>query len=413
MPPKPRADTPPVPVNPGVVTGPGDVSLTKPALLRASRSTLLCFAAYLLLAAVGTVAIAAAHLGNGPAWGLAYAFMMAIVLGILLFRPLPGIAERLLRNPILWAAMLLVMATADQIHFHHAQTKSNPLTSALALELPARAFLHGHDPYSIHLPGNAPISPGPGWILLVLPLTAPGLTGLLGAAALAVTYATLRRWDPAKAGLYCLLMLVQPLFQSQAANGQDLYVLSLCLVTFALLLGRHAGRTPAIALIGVLAGVLATARMPMLLLLLIPTLGLIRHNRRTGWVLLISTVCTTVILDAGFAVWAHRSGHWFQPMHVFRRGAYQAGHGSQIAVVLLSLGAAAWILFRMHGTVRSWIFGMWLLMSALFIPEAIKELVFLHYDWRWEGSNYITFPLPLLVAVLVLQRRTGMEPSLS
>jgi len=380
-------------------------------LLPANGFTLGLFAAYVVLAAVGAVAIAEAHVGHGPWWGLLYAAALAGLLGFLLFRSVPRVWTRTLSIGAVWAAVLLAVAVADQVHYRHAQGKVDPLTTAMALELPARALLHGREPYGVALPGGAPVSPGPGWILLLLPATAAGLTGLLGMAALSVAVAVLWRRDRTSAGLFCVLMLVQPLFESQAANGQDLYVVSLALVTCALLLNRYGERRDAAAWLGVLSGFVATARMPMVAILMVPGVGLLRRDRRAGAAFLATMLGVTAALNGAFAVWARRSRDWFQPMHVFGRGTYQAGHASEVVVAVLGAGAIAWVLLRMGDRASDWIFGMWLLMSALFIPEAVKELVMLRYDWRWEGSNYFTFPLPLLVAVIVLQTHAMRAPS--
>ena len=54
-----------------------------------------------------------------------------------------------------------------------------------------------------------------------------------------------------------------------------------------------------------------------------------------------------------------------------------------------------------------------LVMSALFIPEGFKELVNEHFNWAWEGANYVTFPLPILVSLIVTVVLTTPTPYLN
>ena len=70
----------------------------------------------------------------------------------------------------------------------HYRTRIEPrpefLTAAPALVQPAQRLFHGLDPYSLPLAHGALISPGPGWILLLAPLTLLHGAGLLNALGL-------------------------------------------------------------------------------------------------------------------------------------------------------------------------------------------------------------------------------------
>ena len=310
--------------------------------------------------------------------------------------------NRVLSSVWLWFAILLFFAVIDQIHLGRTLNEPSPMTTSLALQDPAHLLLHGKEPYAVHLFDGSPVSPGPGWIILLMPLTAIPWTGMIDMVGLALTAAVIRRRTPVGAGVFIILMLVQPMFQSQSANGQDLYLISLALVFLSLLMEEFASHRGKIVLLGVLAGAIATSRMPMAGIICIPALGLIRKARSNGWLFLAVTLIVCFCLNFTFAAWAHSSGDVFQPMHVFHRASANAGIYSKIATAILPLAAMFWIFRYMKGTATSWLFGTWLFMSALFVPEGFKELVVRHFDLTWEGANYITFPLPLMVALVAL-----------
>ncbi len=376
-----------------------------PSLLRSTRANLLLFAAVLASLTVGTVSIGEAHTGHGLLCGAVYLLIVGSALALLLFRPVSRWLVRLLATPAVWAVLLLGLAAADQAHFRSSELQDNPLTSSLALEEPARALLHGREPYSVHLFHNAPISPGPGWIVLLSPLTVWHGTGLLGMLALLFAARRIAHRASLASGVFCVLLLCGPLFESQAANGQDLYVIAMACVVVCLLLERFADRPVMVATIAVFAGIVATARLPFVAILLIPGLGLFRRHRKSGAGYLLTMPLIALLLDGGFALWAWHDGDRFQPMHIFRRGTAAAGHGAQLAVALLLSAALFWVVRRMRGSAEDWMLGTWFALTALFLPEAVKEFAQMHHDLRWEGSTYATFPLPLLAAVLALRSR--------
>jgi hypothetical protein len=130
-------------------------------------------------------------------------------------------------------------------------------------------------------------------------------------------------------------------------------------------------------------------------------LGLVHKNRRIGCYFAAAMLSTCTVLHAIFAVWSDRAGHLYQPMHVLGRAADSAGLGWRVSVAALLFGSVLWIVSRMKCSAPYWILGMYFAMVSLFIPEALKEFVHSPH-FNWEASTYITFPIPLLLASLVL-----------
>ncbi len=187
------------------------------------------------------MAIGEVHTGHGVWCGTAYVVVVGGLLTWLLFGHTAPPVRAVLADWRVWLAVLLLLAAVDQVHYAQARGKADPLTSAQALEVPGDALRHGREPYSVHLSHDAPISPGPGWIALLLPLTAVRATGVLGMLAVAVAVLCVARRSAAGAGVFCLVLLLGPLFESQAANGQDLYCITLAMVVLALVLETAAG----------------------------------------------------------------------------------------------------------------------------------------------------------------------------
>lgn len=369
-------------------------------------------AQFALLSFISSAAVATVLTRHGAVAGAVLALALTALAYWLLQRP--AIASFLgggLWTCVLIGVILLLMAASNERHYLAERNAPNFATSASALEVPALRLLHGHEPYSEHLAGGAPISPGPGWIVLLAPFTLSHLTGILGAVSLGVAVVMLRRKDPYAAGVFFVLMVLQPIFEAQIANGQDLYVVSIALVCLALAAERlDESSWKAIAL-GVLAGVVATARVPMVLMTGILGVGVFKSNRRTGCYFTAAMLITCGALHAAFALWAYRAGHSYQPMHVFGRATKGAGLGSRIAVVVLLSCCLAWVAFRMRPVASHWMLGMYFAMIALFTPEAVKEFMAAP-RLDWEGSTYLTFPLPLLLAALVLMSVPSRQESL-
>ena len=80
-----------------------------------------------------------------------------------------------------WFPILGVIAVGvlNLVVYPAMREVSSPSTAPDALIETARLFLLGDYPYAAELPGRTPVSPGPGWLLLNLPLVAWGLLPLL------------------------------------------------------------------------------------------------------------------------------------------------------------------------------------------------------------------------------------------
>ncbi len=373
-------------------------------------------AQFALLSFISSASVATVLISHGVVAGALFALAVTALACWMLKRP----AVLSCLGGGLWTFVpigfiLLLMALSNERHYLAERHAPNFATSAPALEVPAWRLLHGYEPYRDYLAGGAPISPGPGWIILLSPFTVSHLTGILGAVSLGVGVIMFRRKDRYAACVFFAVMVLQPIFEAQIANGQDLYVVSIALVCLSLAAERLDESARKAIVLGVVAGFVATARIPIVLMTGILGIGVYKNNRRTGCYFMVAMLLTCGVLHAAFALWSYHAGHFYQPMHIFGRASKGAGLGARMSVVVMLTWCLAWVALRMRPKASHWMLGMYFAMFALFTPEAIKEFMYAP-RLDWEGSTYITFPLPLLLASLVLisrPTRSGAEAVVS
>ncbi|SEC24593.1 hypothetical protein [Terriglobus roseus] len=296
----------------------------------------------------------AAHWHRGMLGGTIYLLLLAPFIAWFFYVPHHPRMIRCLSTAAVWGAILLLFAAVDQKQFLHNQLLSDPGSTAKGLELPARALLlHGHELYSVDAIGT-PVSPGPGWILLWSPITLAGWTGLLEVITLAITTWLIYSRHRLAAGVFCLLMLLLPLFHRIMSGGQDLWAISLAFVALGLVMDNTCESDSQTVLVALLAGTVATARVPMLLPLLVLGFGLHRKNRRAGSIFLLVMTITAMTWHISFAAIAHHAGHLYQPLHVLRR-AGRAGTWNRVSAAVLCVGCFGWCYKKITDDIRTWL----------------------------------------------------------
>jgi hypothetical protein len=230
---------------------------------------------------------------------------------------------------------------------------------------------------------------------------------LLESIALTLTGWMIYRRHRVAGGIFIFLLLLLPLFFRMASGGFDLYAIPMAFVVLGLAMDTASASMWRTALLGFAGGVLATARVPMLLPVLVLGFGLYRKDRRAGRIFLPVLVVTAMAWHLSFAAIAYHAGDWYQPLHVLTR-AGDSGTWNRYAAVVLGLACCAWCYKRIDADVRTWLLGTFLMMMVLFTPTGISEGM-RDRRWDWEGAGYICFPVPLLAAVVALNVRKQTE----
>lgn len=344
----------------------------------------------------------------------AYALVGLVPLGFILFWVRSRLIHRILGHPVFWLGCLAFLAWYGESHFLKlVLPHPNDLTAAPALMLPAQNLFHGKNPYAVQLAGHAPVSPGPGWILLLSPITlarGAGLLTFLGTLLVSLLLAARAR---VSAGLFLLLTLLQPDLLWTSIWGTDLFLIPLAFAALCLLSNRYAGKPTAMFIIGCVAGVFAQSRLPMAALVFILAVGLWRKNPHAARRFILAAILVCAGLYLWFYVWTIRDHLYFQPLHLLHRER-RSGLWASIVGPAGGLLVLLWVVFRMTGQVRDWLLAAAILVAILFAPTGLGELV---TRWgnvaNWEGANYISFGLSLFVCYLALgtSRHAGLPGS--
>jgi hypothetical protein len=313
----------------------------------------------------------------------------------------------ILNHHLLWILAVLVL-TGLNIVLYPISRQTAPGTAPNALMEPAIAFFHGGaNPYSVRLFDGAPISPGPGWILLNSPFALSGLITLLTPLYLIFSAVMIAKWSKTYALVFIILLAASLCFLQMSIVGHDLPATSLALVGLAFALYRYNEDKPFLILIAILTGILATARVPFIIIpiALSICLNTINHRRAIQFAMISIGLALTIHLV--FYFWTSHEHLFYQPLHVFLR----ASQGSQ--PLLLSIGTITWIIAgwymwrHLTQDPASWAFFLYVSISIPFIFVGFGELFsngfFSAGVWAaWEGKGYVIFTLPLLIAGLLL-----------
>lgn len=320
----------------------------------------------------------------------------------------------------IWLIFVILVAAINAYAYKKTTMALNPSTAPMALIEPAQAFFNsGLNPYSVSLLGGAPISPGPGWILLNALLTVNGLIPLLMPAYFTVANIFVAKSGKQSAFVFSLMLILSLNFIQFSAVGHDLPAVSLAFVALTLALNLYYANRKIFLLIAVLTGLIATARIPLIVVPLAMGVCLTTINRTKGLQFFGVSTFIAILTHAVFYIWSVSEDRFYQPMHVFGRAS------SSVPIELLGFGGFVWVVLivalrkRLTKSVSSWLVFMWFLLAVPFIgiglAELVRDNIFSLESWaRWEGKGYVMFTLPLLIAGLVLdgaeRKAVGIPP---
>jgi hypothetical protein len=321
-----------------------------------------------------------------------------------------GWLRRLLARPALPVALLAGLCAFNLVAYPYVdgltKARNRGADQDDALIVAGQRLLEGHNPYEARTYTGNPPSPGPGWVMAVLPLSAGGLHGLLTPLLLAAC--ALWVWRVGR-NAYQASLFVLTLMSSLAAwevmvNGSDMLAMGLLFVICAGLIHARWGRGWSwdLAVLAVLC-VAATTRLVFAALVPLFALFLWNRDRRAGLRLLLLGGSATVALHALFWAWNTQS---YTPAHVLAKGYRVAGPWMLVVGAAATLAALLAARVALRDDPVSWLQFLWL---CLFASLGLLGLVDLAINWGkayplsgWEGANYLMIPLPAFVAAFCL-----------
>lgn len=374
-------------------------------LVPATARNMILYALFTALASAATLFVLAIHVRHFF-WIDGFYLILLLGLGwVPLFVYCPKVVRLFLSSKSFWIIGVCLLAVID-LNRYSAHTHVHvvhPSTAASALIEPAQELAHAHDPYLVHLDQGAPVSPGPGWILLLAPLTLAGGVALITPLCTCICCYVMSLYSRTGAGIFFCLLVVQPVLLSATMAGHDLFAIPVAFAALCLLAERLVDRSRHLIILAGVGGLLATSRLPMIVLLLIVGLGLYRLKPRSGSLFLSVSLSVACFLHIVFYLWTRHDGVPYQPLHLLHRAAVHSGYGMELLGIVSAMAVAAWILARMRGQAQDWIFAGGLFLIAAFVPIGFGELLTSHGNLaEWEGSNYVSFALSLMAATLAL-----------
>jgi hypothetical protein len=267
-----------------------------------------------------------------------------------------------------------------------------------AMQVPVLAMMQGIAPYDITLLGEAPVSPGLGWIILNAPFTIFKATSLFNVFYIGLTVAFYIRFR--KNNLIANKVLISGMLcfacWEQIYSYHDLLVLGFVFfLTFLLAEYAMVGKSSSIFL-GVLTGIFATSRLVFIFL---PALIAYIQYKRSKIKAIIYGVTGTFVVSFIHII-GYTTNEYYQPLHLINRGLRNIPICMILIGVLLT-GIA--LLKARNGMKDNYLSRLTWYSGLLFIPLffiSAGELVGSGFDFRvWEGSRYL---LPILPCILWL-----------
>ena len=279
----------------------------------------------------------------------------------------------------------------------------------------AVSFWQGAYMYDVETYLSNPISPGPGWILLLSPLVVIGAYWMITPLMLGIFLVVLRRvtgnWQASN--IVSLLLASSLHWWSETVTGADIPGVGLALATCALL--TYASRSPRqVIAVAVLLGVVVTSRAPLFFVPVLFALLLWPRDKR----LAVTFAFIGVSICVGFhLLFAGMSPNPYPPFHVMTKAEKALPFGFA-AIMLVSVIAAGLYILRtaLRAPSLALLDSMrlcWLGLFAPFIFVSVGGLLYTaHGDMtNWDGAGHLNFAMILGLTFLALAlARCGESP---
>jgi hypothetical protein len=270
-------------------------------------------------------------------------------------------------------------------------------------------WFHG-DPYVTET-YNGPISPGPGWVILVAPFSLTGLYVLFlpfSASVLAWSCSRLTR-DTQSIARFLFAAFSSVGVWEYFAIGGDLFSLGVTILLLLLALDSGMQTRPRFVAYCAFFSLVMTARV--VIPILIPVFSLLvgrRHGLRRGVVFVVSTSLATALIHIFF----YARSEVYQPFHILPAAVSALG-SIRWPLGLLFLLAVAGIAAGLARAIRDDTLEMRLWVTAIVVTGLVSAMAVLDLKIRgfnpavWEGQHYLMMAIPIWVAYCARRYASG------
>lgn len=264
----------------------------------------------------------------------------------------------------------------------------------LAIIEPIKSLLSGNRLYDANI--GAPISPGPGWILLNFIFALDGLYFLMTPFyffLFTVIYYKIYK-NSVITNLLLTFLSTSVNFWTNMCSGHDLVAVGICLLLLLILTDYFTKTENKFfwTLIPITV-ILCSSRfffffIPFILFLFIRT-----RNKKLGNYFIIFTTILLFILHFIFFI----TSDYYQPLHLYHTGVINVG----TAVIII--GALSFLVCYVHAfrkidnSLQSWSKYYSILLGIFFATVALGEIIFVSFNFStWEGANYLITGAPVV-----------------
>jgi hypothetical protein len=334
-----------------------------------------------------------------PIAGLAYAVDAFVFLSIAL---LPRIANARWTGSrwlliaivaVFFAEALLIYPIADARKLHGLGSDQDD-----ALIQAGTLLRHGEYPYKFPTYMGNPISDGPGWVILHIPMYSLRLYALETPALFALILLILRRRAHSSAFLFAAVLFLTPVVHMLVCDGSDLLALSAAI--FLLCFTAYKTGAGSSALWIVLCGFVSTARVNLIVLPL--AILFFRTDWRTAraW---LTTIGSLVVALTLHIVFYRLSPDHYAPLHLVGKGGRFLADALPVAVLCALLLAVLLLRYKAaNGGELALLVGLFLLLAHA--PLAYGDLLWnRQHHLIWDGFEYVALCLVCLSAGAALR----------
>jgi len=340
-------------------------------------------------------------------WLLVLLIAGLVLLAALVLRPPPWV-RRILATPVL-ALALIAGFTALNFYLH-------PLLDREALKLAgagsdaddalidaATRLLRGEPPYAAPTYRGNPISPGVGWVALNALWASHALFFVLTPLYLALLAGVVRvvsgSWHAAN---IVVLGHLGCLGFWELAPTHDLAALGLALSAGVVALFAAQQSPVVLAALSLLLGIVATARLPFVLL---PALVAVLLRRITTYWAVIAVLGVGIAAALPLAFQLYDTNP-YQPRHVLHFGSALLTEPWLKVVVVATLVVVILALARPARTLAGLCLRLWTCLIVPLGSLALGQLAAMGFETgRWEGANYLAPAFSFAVTAFALHFR--------
>lgn len=272
-------------------------------------------------------------------------------------------------------------------------------------------LLNMEHPYQSRSYFGNPCSTGMGILIAYMPFVYLGIYGLSSICFLfLVTYALYKGQgnDIQRAGGYLAILLSSVFFVELVAIGSDLLFIGLSLALLAVLLPRFIANYNMLhwVFLGVLTGIVASARVNFLVVIAMLAGYVFLYHRRTAFVFF--GVAMLVGIVPSLLVYMSNPD-LFTPLHLVAKGDQLMGFELKVFAMMLTVAGYVWSLYLVNKSAEFIACGLFASLCPSLLILSLSDL----FNARlgdvatWEGANYLMPLLPL--AGLMLLRLYPVE----